>query len=75
MRENWDIVEIFLALETQWRLSVVAGLDKTRTFWHGLDYSAADVVLRRYGHGKGRSAFDRLLVMEDAALAVLNGGA
>ena len=75
MRENWDIVGIFLALETQWRVSITAGFDKPRIFWHGLDYTAADVVLRRSGHKKGRKALDRLAIMEDAALPVLNGAA
>ena len=56
-------------------MNIVAGFNKTRTFWHGLDYNAADVVLRRSGHKKGRKALDQLAIMETAALPVLNGAA
>lgn len=62
---NWPAVATFLACETQWR--VVSRM--VELVWLGLDYVAADVVLRRTKAPD--EVFDDLLVMETAALAAL----
>lgn len=63
-RENWDSLRAFRALETQWR--AVAGL--AGLVWLGIDFNAADVVLRRFNSPD--HVFEDLIAMEDAALAV-----
>jgi Phage related hypothetical protein (DUF1799). len=41
--------------------------------YHGLDYQAAEIVIRRYGYQKKADAiFHGLQVMEIAALPILN---
>lgn len=67
--ENWPSLLLFLDLETQWRMHLGAnGL-----IWLGLDYAAAEALMRM----KRMRARDRLMsdlqVMERAALPVLNG--
>lgn len=64
---NWDALLAFLDLATQWR--AIAGLGGV--MWLGLDYVAADVVLRRRG-SDGDEVFELIRVMEQAALPVLN---
>jgi len=46
----------------------------TQMLWHGLDYTAAAVVIKLYGHTgkKAQAIFDDLQVMERAALPILN---
>jgi len=62
---NWDSVTAFLACETQWRITASA----MRLHWTGLDYAAADVVLRRFKFPD--EVFADLQVMELEAIAVL----
>ena len=56
---------LFLALRTQWRLGVMGG-------WLGLDYAAAECVMRMHKIKDMRRALAQLQVMEFAALKVLN---
>ncbi|QDY99059.1 DUF1799 domain-containing protein [Nitratireductor mangrovi] len=59
---NWGVLRAFLACETQWR--AVAGFGGVE--WIGIDYAAADVVLRRAGLDD--EAFEELRLMEREAL-------
>lgn len=67
----WITVMVFLALQTQWRrelggMSGVLG-------WHGLDYVAAESVIRLMGYRRQASdIFAGLRIMESAALSLLN---
>lgn len=63
-KENWESLRAFRALETQWR--AIAGL--AGIIWLGIDFNAADVVLRRFNSPD--HVFEDLIAMEDAALAV-----
>lgn len=66
--ENWPILELFLALNTQWRF---AGMEGQRA---GLEYSAIPVVMDAHQvPAKRRSKwFAWLQMMEREALQVLN---
>jgi len=68
--ENWQAVEVFIAMATQWRISVGMG----GTFYAGLDYAALPVVERRMGVKAAERAdcFMRLRVMEHEARRRLN---
>lgn len=64
-QRNWDSIRAFLGCQTQWRVAVgFAG-----AVWLGLDYVAADVVLRAIG---GTAVLADMQVMEMAALPILN---
>lgn len=72
-RDNWPSVMFFLSLETQWR---VAGT-MADLFWVGVDYVAADVILRHRTREERRErpAADLLAdlaLMERAARNILN---
>nr|WP_319388195.1 DUF1799 domain-containing protein [uncultured Cohaesibacter sp.] len=68
MAKNTDSMLAWLNVETQWKvIASMAGL-----IWIGLDFSAVDVALRRLSFPDG--VFGDLLVMEKAALPILNGG-
>lgn len=60
----------FLACETQWRV-VSAGMGAV---WLGLDYAgvAAWLRLKRFGLKRAGELMDDLIIMERAALPVLN---
>lgn len=68
----WDIngavFEAFMGLETQWRVVGLAGFGFARLVKTGLDYCAAEMVLRRHGLADHPTAFDDLRVMEQASL-------
>lgn len=61
--ENLQAVEIFLRCETQWRVSM-AGIT-------GLDYTAVSTVLELLQVEDRADCFDRLQVIEGAALAAI----
>jgi len=70
--ENWQAVSVFLSLRTQWRMHVgMAG-----AIYQGLDYGAVEAVLRlqRVPRQYWPALLDDLLVMEAAALPLLNDG-
>lgn len=66
-RENWPVLQLFLAMATQWRWT--GGMEPRRC---GLEYAALPVVCELVGIGKKKrpGVFDRLRVMESAALNV-----
>lgn len=72
--ENWKVFDVFLALETQWRVAVVGGaMTADRVIRTGIDYIAADVIVRRFGYADDdRKVFDDLKVMEFAAISADN---
>jgi hypothetical protein len=63
--ENWEAVELFLAMQSQWRH---AGMSGVRV---GLEYSALPAVFDLLQITDRRDAFARLQVMEYAALEAL----
>jgi hypothetical protein len=58
--ENWEIVEMFLRLQTQWRVGM-----NGRT---GLDYVAAEWLFRLFSVEKPSEMLEDLQVMEAAVL-------
>lgn len=62
--ENWSAVEMFLRLETQWRVSFNGAL--------GLDYTAAKWMFDLYAPPDAKDVFEALQVMERTALPLLN---
>lgn len=67
LAENWPIVELFLALQTQWRL------DYGRAT--GLDYQAVETVMRLHSIKRAHRAerFTGIRIMELAALKEWSG--
>jgi hypothetical protein len=66
--ENWKALELFLALQTQWRVTAtMAGI-----FYVGLDYSAAEALLRARRAKNRAQLLADLRVIEYAALKGLN---
>ena len=63
--ENWEAVEMFLRLQTQWRVGMNGLI--------GLDYQAANWLFRLYAVKvkDQRSLLEDLQVMEAAVLAAL----
>ncbi len=59
---NWPSLSAFLDLASQWRWALGFGAAARL----GLDWSAADLLLRRRGLGDGH--FEDLIAMETAAL-------
>lgn len=68
--ENWPAVRLFHRLSTQWRVAVGA-LGGRQYF--GLDYAAAESLMRVYGTKNRGAVMDDLIVMEYSVLPVLNG--
>lgn len=62
--DNWPVVEMFLRLQTQWRVSM-AGL-------YGLDYSVAKWMFDLYEVSDHKEMMECLMVMERSALSCLN---
>jgi len=62
--ENWDIVQMFLRMQTQWQTSM-AGLT-------GLNYPSLQWLCKLYAVKDPVAIFEGVQVMEMAALAVLN---
>lgn len=71
--ENWEAVNVFLALATQWRMVGVATFGAARIVQTGIDYVALEPVMRLMGIKRSRRAqiFARIRLMEDAALEVI----
>ncbi len=63
-QENWEAVEMFLRLQTQWRTSMSGVI--------GLDYGAAEWLFRLYEVKDPRSLLEDLQVMEGAVMQILN---
>lgn len=62
--ENWPFVEMFLRLQTQWRVSFGGLL--------GIDYVAAKWLFDVYSVEDHKETLDALMIMERAALSALN---
>lgn len=63
--ENWDALELFLRLQTQWKTGAMGGI-------FGLDYAGLEAVMRMLGIEQKEEMFAKIQVMEFAALPVLN---
>ena len=74
--ENWETVEAFLAVSTQWRLTPYGGgMGPMLIYWAGLDYTAARAGLEGEGFVITPELWRGLRIMEGAARRVLNGEA
>jgi hypothetical protein len=62
--ENWEAVEMFLRLQTQWRVGMNGLL--------GLDYVAAEWLFRLFSVQEPRSLLEDLQVMEAAVLTAIS---
>ena len=62
--ENWEIVEMFLRMQTQWRMSMSGVV--------GLDYAPLDWLCRLYSVKDPVNLFEGLQVMEHTALSCFN---
>jgi hypothetical protein len=67
--DNVDIVDAFVAAQTQWRIVPLAS---GRLHYIGLDYTAARTGIEGAGIAVTRDLWSGLLIMEDAALIALN---
>lgn len=63
--ENWDALEAFCAMATQWRVNPFGGVA-------GLDYVALNAVMDILGLRERKDVFQAVRVMESAALPILN---
>jgi len=63
--ENWESVELFLKLATQWRVGGMGG-------FLGLDYASVDAVFRIYKVKNRPERLDDIRVMELSAVGILN---
>jgi hypothetical protein len=61
--ENWEAVEMFLRLQTQWRVGMNGLI--------GLDYQAAGWLFRLYAAKEPRSLLEDLQVIEAAVLTAI----
>ena len=61
--ENWEAVEMFLRLQTQWRVGINGLI--------GLDYGAAEWLFRLYAVHEPASLLEDLQVMEGAILTAI----
>lgn len=71
-KRNWRLLQLFLAVSTQWRVQVVAGLTKARVIYFGLDYPALMETARVTRTRISPNDFADLQAMERAALDELN---
>lgn len=65
--DNWETVQIFLRLSTQWRYGGMGGAI-------GLDYPSMESVMRMLRVKDRGAMLDQLRVMERAAMGVMNKG-
>lgn len=66
--ENWPAVQLFAAVQTQWRVHGFTGRPL------GLDYPAVEAAMRMLRIKDRPATFERIRIMEAAALATLNKG-
>ena len=62
--ENWQVVEMFLRVQTQWRSTMSGVL--------GLDYAAVQWLFKLYEVDDQRTLLEDLQVMEAAAMSAIN---
>lgn len=72
--ENWNAVQLFLAVTSQWRKTVIATMSKVIVRYDGFDYPAVEAVMRIHNVPKAERAemFRSLQVMEVAAATAMN---
>lgn len=66
MPENLDAVHVFIACGTQWRYRAAGNGSQVV----GLDYLSVEAMLRLYRTSHRRDVFDKIRIMELAALEV-----
>lgn len=66
MPGNWEAIQLFLALQTQWRCN------ETNGAYCGLNYVAVESVLRLHRVRDRKANFIAIQTMEYAALDMLN---
>ena len=66
--ENLPALELFLDLETQWRMAI----GEVHLLYVGLDYPAAEALMRARRLRNRDILFDDLRAMERAALPIMN---
>lgn len=72
--ENWEAVNAFLFVSTQWRTTAIGGgMEPGRIYWSGLDYAGVAAGLTGAGFASTPELWSALRVMEAAARNVLNG--
>jgi hypothetical protein len=64
LAENWPTVQLWLRIQTQWRVSGMGGPV-------GLDYTAVEAAMRMLRLRNRTELFDGLQVMEVAALKAM----
>lgn len=64
-KENWEAVNMFLKLATQWKSTGFGGV-------LGLDYSAVYSLFQIYNTRHRADVMDDLQIMEFTALAIMN---
>lgn len=69
-RQNWDALQAFLAVASQWRTCAMA---TGQVYWQGLDYAAARAGLDLAGIEPTPAIWDDVRVMEREARDALNG--
>lgn len=70
---NADVLELFLAVQSQWRCVAVASSIGGAILWLGLDYAGVDAFMRRsHSDDEDGELFAGLQVMEGAALAAFS---
>lgn len=75
--DNWDVVCLYLACQTQWiRTLIIPPMGgEIITDWRGFNYVGVDVVLNRtlqFKQSKDPELFVKLQIMEVEALNILN---
>ncbi|MDE2595951.1 MAG: DUF1799 domain-containing protein [Sphingomonadales bacterium] len=72
--ENWEPLQAFLQVSTQWRVaSRGGGMEPVQVYWIGLDYAAVAAFFSGAGISAGPDIWQGLRVIEAAARNRLNG--
>lgn len=72
--QNIETVRAFFAAGTQWRTTMLPdGASGFRLLWVGLDYQGAKVAIEAMNIEVDPSLWAGLALMEEAAMAVMNG--
>jgi len=65
LRENWDVIRVFMQMRTQWRRAGATGA------MSGIDYSALDIVAKALGVDLDAELLGKIQRMEFAVLEEL----
>jgi hypothetical protein len=69
--ENWEAVNLFLRLDTQWRRSLMPCGQGFISRAAGIDYTALESLMRMHRIEDMTDCFDRVRTMELAALEAM----